>query len=326
MNRQRVALQAVALAALVACGAVAVASAGLATTNGKIVFRRYLDSAHQSGALFTVNPDGSGLRRITHPPKAVVETEPVWSPDSKRIAFEYDQGSRSRVYLINADGRDPKPLAPCTNGCAGQDSPAWSPDGSKIAMGSGSFRKEEVWIVNTNGTGLEQLTQRDDPNGNPGMDDSEPAWSPDGTKIAFVRHLAQPQPRGRTAIFIIGVDGTGERQLTPWALNAGDHPDWSPNGTRILFRTNPWGGPVSNIYTIRDDGTGQTQLTHARPGQGYLSSSFSPDGKWITFGMSRGAGKNKTAAVYVMRANGTGLRAVSKTTLWDSAPDWGSRP
>jgi TolB protein len=326
MNGYRVALQTAALVALVACGAVAAAAAGLGGTNGKIVFRRYLDGRHQTGALFTVNPDGSGLRQITHPPKGIVETEPVWSPDAKRIAFEYDVGSKSLVYLVSADGKDPKPLAACTGDCAGQDSPAWSPDGSRIAMGSGSVRKEEVWIVKTNGTGLEQLTQRDNPNGNPGMDDGQPGWSPDGTKVAFVRHLAQPQPRGRTAIFVIGADGTGERQLTPWTLNAGDHPEWSPDGTRILFRSNPWGGPVSNIYTIRADGTGLTQLTHARLGQGYLSSSFSPDGRWITFGLSRGSGKKETAAVYVMRANGTGIRAITRPPFWDSAPDWGSQP
>jgi Tol biopolymer transport system component len=329
MTGNRFALRAVATAALVASVAAAAAAAQVAGTNGKIVFRRYFDDSHQSGALFSVNPDGSGLRQITHPPKGIVDDEPVWSPDSKRIAFEFDHGSQSRVYLVDADGTGLKPLAACTGGCAGQDAPAWSPDGSKIAMGSGSLRKEEVWIVNANGTGLEQLTQRGDPNGNPGMDDDMAAWSPDGTKVAFVRHLAQPQPHGRTAIFVIGTDGSGERQLTSWALNAGDHPDWSPDGTRILFRSNSRSGPAgapSNIYTIGADGTRVTQLTHARVGTGYLSSSFSPDGKWITFGMSRGTGKKQTAAVYVMRTNGTGIRAVTKSKLWDSAPDWGSRP
>ena len=71
------------------------------------------------------------------------------------------------------------------------------------------------------------------------------------------------------------------------------------------------------------------KLTRAQPGQQYLSSSFSADGKWITFGMSRGTGKDDRADVYVMRVNGTGVRAVTKSPLWDSAPDWGlahSRP
>jgi Tol biopolymer transport system component len=65
------------------------------------------------------------------------------------------------------------------------------------------------------------------------------------------------------------------------------------------------------------------KLTRAPPGQQYLSSSYSEDGKWITFGMSRGTGKNDRADVYVMRVNGTGIHAVTKSTLWDSAPDWG---
>ena len=93
---------------------------------------------------------------------------------------------------------------------------------------------------------------------------------------------------------------------------------------RILFRSNFEGGPnvLSNIHTIRPDGTGLTKLTRAQPGQQYLSSSFSADGKWITFGLVRGPGKDERADVYIMRANGTGVRAVTKSALWDSAPDW----
>jgi Tol biopolymer transport system component len=81
---------------------------------------------------------------------------------------------------------------------------------------------------------------------------------------------------------------------------------------------------LPNIYSIRANGTGLTQLTHARAGQEYLSSSFSPDGKWITFGMKDG--KDAKAALYVMRANGTGVRYVTKSAFWDSTPDWKATP
>ena len=155
------------------------------------------------------------------------------------------------------------------------------------------------------------------------MNDSQPAWSPDGTKLVFVRHLTQPVPRGRTAMFLINADGSGERRLTPWNLNAGDHPDWSPDGHRILFRSNFYNPPenaVSNIYTIRPDGTGLTRLTHATAGDQYLSSSYSADGKWITFGIVRGASKDARAAVYVMRANGTGADSSHTRTSGTARP------
>jgi TolB protein len=328
MNARRPLLYAT-LTALVVCGAAAAAAARAPGKNGEIVFRRYLDDGHQWGALYTVNPDGSGLRPLTHPPKGVLQTEPVWSADGTRIAFEEDRrGTSSRVYLADADGSGLKPLGACSGSCAGQDAPAWSPDGSKLALGAGSIRKEEVWIVNANGTGLEQLTQRNDTT-TAGKDDGQPAWSPDGTRVAFVRHLAQPQPRGRTAIFVIGADGSGERQITPWKLDGGDHPDWSPDGTRLLFRSNSWNAPanaLSNLYAIRPDGSRLTELTHARAGEQYLSASYSPDGKWITFGASRGTAKNAKPAIYVMRANGSGMRQITRSKFWDSAPDWGSRP
>jgi dipeptidyl aminopeptidase/acylaminoacyl peptidase len=93
-----------------------------------------------------------------------------------------------------------------------------------------------------------------------------PQWSPDGTRIVFQRKNTRALPQNQTAIYVINADGTGERRVTPWNLRAGDHPDWSPDGRRILFSSNFEAGPnvSANIYTIRPDGTGLTQLTHAR--------------------------------------------------------------
>jgi Tol biopolymer transport system component len=296
---------------------------------GLIVFRRYFDDNHQWGALFTVKTNGTQIRQLTHPPKGVVDDEPVWSPDGRRIAFQHSRANKSLIYVAHADGSDEKQLAPCTGWCASQDSPTWSPDGSKIAMGVRPLvGHESVWIVSASGTGPYRLTQRGKPrSANTGMDDSQPAWSPDGKRILFVRHMAQPGPHGRLATFVIGADGRGERQFTPWWLRSGHHPTWSRDGTRVVLTSNADYGTstvLPNIYSIRTNGTGLTQLTHARAGQEYLSSSFSPDGKWITFGMK--GGKDAKAALYVMRANGTGVRYVIKSAFWDSTPDWKASP
>ena len=115
-------------------------------------------------------------------------------------------------------------------------------------------------------------------------------------------------------------------RITPWALRAGDHLDWSPDGTRILFHSNQ-DGPATvsaNLYTIRPDGKGLRQLTHARGGSvQYASSSFSPNGKWITFARRTG---ESNADVFIMRADGTRVQNVARSKLWDSAPDWGPTP
>jgi TolB protein len=317
-----------AVTALVLCGFETASPASWPAASGRIVFNRFFDASHRWGALFTVNPDGTAVQRVTSAQRGVLDEEPVWSPNGKRIAFQRVRAHRTLVFIIHADGSGEKELAGCPRGCSGEDSPAWSPDGSRLAIGVyPSGGRESVWILNSSGTGLEQLTQHDQAHADGDVDDSQPAWSPDGTQLTFVRKIAQPGPHGRQAIFVINADGTGERRLTPWRLRAGHHPVWSPTGTQILFSSNAdLAAPNlrSNIYSINLDGTGLRQLTHARADQLYLSSAFSPDGSWITFAMK--PGKNDNAQVFVMRADGTAVREVTHSAFWDSAPDWGPRP
>jgi len=79
----------------------------------------------------------------------------------------------------------------------------------------------------------------------------------------------------------------------------------------------------ANLYTIHPDGTHLRQLTFAVGGAlQYLGSSWSPDGKRITVGRKPATG-GTAADVYVMRANGTHIRPVTRTLLYDSYPDWG---
>ena len=61
--------------------------------NGRIAFRRYLNDAHTRAAIFTINPDGTGLLQLTHPRRGVAHEVPDWSPDGKWIAYERDWGA-----------------------------------------------------------------------------------------------------------------------------------------------------------------------------------------------------------------------------------------
>ena len=76
----------------------------------------------------------------------------------------------------------------------------------------------------------------------------------------------------------------------------------------------------SQVYVVRPDGTGLRQFTHFKPETNILSCSFSPDGKWITFSKS---GRGREPDIFVMRANGTDVRPVTRSAVCDSAPDWG---
>jgi Tol biopolymer transport system component len=309
--------------------------------NGQIVFRRYFDPARTSGALFTANPNGMGIRQLTHPPRGTLDTTPDWSPDGRRIAFQRvdPQGcgrdcETNEIFLVNRDGSgmarllyDPDGAGCARNGrSAGgtcRSAPAWSPDGRRLAFtcqvlpGPDRAAFERVCTTTVDGSDVRKLGPS-----TTAAADGWAQWSPDGSRLAVQRAIGS-----RRAVFLFRSDGTGARQLTPWRLRGGE-PDWSPDGQRILFTSNA-DGPnniSANLYTVRPDGTGMRQLTHARGGSiDYLGATFSPDGKWITFARTPGAGDAGNADVFVMRADGTSVRHVTRTPNWDSATDWGRR-
>lgn len=317
--------------------------------NGDIAFRRYLDAKRTTGAIFTIRPDGTGIRQVTRPPRGVIDQYPDMSPDGKTIVFHRmvpcppgggkDGIDRTcdLVYTVRRDGQGLRPLVPCAfkatdasgrivpDACVGAHTPAWSRDGSKIAF-SYSLVNEEwsgaslklrrgIWIVNADGSDPRRVTQLE-----PSTSwDDEPQFSPDGKKLVFTRvDLA----RQKDAVFTVNVDGSGLAQLTPWALNAAGDPEWSPDGKWIVF-TAPSPG---NVYKVRPDGTRLTNLTKQKAGGfQYLSSSFSPDGRWIVSSRTPGAGPDGHADLLVMRPDGSRIRLLTETRLWESSVDWGPR-
>jgi Tol biopolymer transport system component len=120
----------------------------------------------------------------------------------------------------------------------------------------------------------------------------------------------------------VNADGSGVHQVTPWRLDAGDHPDWSPDCKRILFRAPEGECAGSNRYTVRPDGRDLKQLTWFAKATEVLSASYAPDGRWIVFSRTGRAG---LPDLYVIRPSGTGLRQLMRTSAWDSAPDWGPK-
>jgi TolB protein len=294
------------------------------------------------------NPDGTGERKVSHAPRGYLDRGPDWSPDGTRIVFRrcspnYD---RCAIWTVKPDGSDetmlspscPKATHPGSPLCPDDDSPAYSPNGREVAFTRYAGPRANGLMVAD--TALRHVRRVFWFGARPGTPDiSSPAWSPDGKQIAFVvRNFNGPRykPVNGIAIYIVNVDGTGLRRLTPWKIRAGagpEAPDWSPDGSRILFRSQPLVDDDSggNLYTIRPDGARLRQLTHFSPyptGPGDLrAGSFSPDGSSILFATTHGAFEdppgNNAPDVFVMSADGTDVRPVTRTREWDLDPDWG---
>ena len=139
---------------------------------------------------------------------------------------------------------------------------------------------------------------------------TEPAWSPDGTKIAFASAR-----EGSFDIYVMNRDGTGATRLTSTKQND-QHPTWSPDGSRIAFSRF---SDVDHLYVMNADGTGTRRLTdddltaEAEP-------AWAPDGNWIAY--SHRESGSDFREIWVVRPDGTGRRAVTKLNAKSYTPTW----
>lgn len=301
--------------------------------NGRIAFRRFLDADKTSGSIFTISPDGTGLQQVTTAPASAVSTEPSWSPDGQWIVYMVAPGGdleQGRLAKIRPDGTDATDLSgTCAGACLGDGFPAYGPSGQLIAYqrslgpGPGQNNLTAIFVIDVDGTHARQITQHGASSKRQNrFEDLAPTFAPSGGQIAFER---RDTTTGHHAIFTVGLDGAGELQITPWALDA-SQPDFSPDGQWILFRSNETSAIEGNIWLVHADGTNAHAVTDAAAGDAkWLSGSFSPDGLYITNGRASILGRQqKDADVHVMRLDGSEPRAlIHDPDFWDSAPDWG---
>ncbi len=292
-------------------------------------------------------------------------TDPQISLDGKRIVFVRngfdvmkDRG-RSRLWIVNADGTDPKPL---TDGTGNEHSPRWSPDNKRLAYVSDVSGKPQLhclWLGTRETAKLTSLTTAP----------AAPAWSPDGKHIAFAAFVegaekpfidmpAKPAgaewappakvikdtvyrfdgqgylKHGHRHLFVVPAEGGASRQVTTGPhdhcgarFRAAETPAWFPDEKSLVVSADrgkdagddPYG---SHLYEVQlADGA----LKRLTDGNGpHHSAAISPDGKHIAYlGFEDKRVAYQQTKLYVMNRGGTGNRVLAESLDREvSRPTW----
>jgi dipeptidyl aminopeptidase/acylaminoacyl peptidase len=279
--------------------------------------------------------------------------DPRLSPDGRRVAYvvsrtdEEANTYRTAIWVSALDGSEES--RQFTSGERNDGSPRWSPDGRWLAFvsnreGDEKKAKGQLYVLPADGGEPRKLTD--------GKESIESiAWSPDSTRIAFARRVPDEAyeeeddrkraPRRFTRVFfkldsvgwigdrrkhlfVVGLDGSDERQLTDGDCE-NDTPAWSPDGKRIVFgsmRGERWDVEfVEALYELDLDSEGAEPKRLSQPDESASNASFSPDGSRIAYIHSPEDGTYPHhSQIAVMNADGSDRRVLTASLDRQCAP------
>jgi Tol biopolymer transport system component len=290
--------------------------------NGRIAFQRHDPASPDDTFVFTANPDGSDPLQLV-PFHAGF---PHWSPDGSEVVIAAclnPPTCNTGPIIVNPDTGTYRVLAmpdpTLFTGCS-----IWSPNAKRFACEGNSDAdpsRNGIYTVRTSdGGGLSRITSI------PGGDDIPIDYSPNGKRIVFDR--TDPNgPPGRNqnqALFVVNVNGSGLRRITPWGF-ADDDGSWSPDGTEIVFEH------IGSLYTVHPDGTHLVKLPlqtgRATTAFTAFDAGWSPDGSKIVFSLN-----TKTSAggvqegIGTANADGSDVQMITTSPTRDDKADWGTHP
>jgi Tol biopolymer transport system component len=233
----------------------------LSPDGSKIAFR---DNLYTHYAISVISAGGGNPIDLN-----VSGSYPVWSPDSSRIAF-YDNG----IYIVKDDGTGLTKIA--ADAADDFQRLSWSLTDNRIAFVKYDVLNDstEIFIVSAEGGGPVRLTNNE-------YADFYPAFSPDGTKIAFTSHRD-----GRNQIYIMDSDGSNQTRLT-FSQQSDSMPAWSPDGSKIVFdRGGDDNHPDGDLWIMDADGCNQVHLARGYPDLNYGGYSDCYWPSWSITGLS----------------------------------------
>jgi Tol biopolymer transport system component len=292
------------ISSLSACGS-------LTGYRGQLAFETERDG---NSEVYLIDVNGQNPINLTN--NEAYDGTPAFSPDGRMIAFTSDRTGNPEIFLMKPNGSDPLGI---TEGDGYNVMPAFSPDGQFIIFSSNrSYRlpvddgeieipdQTKLWSINLESGELARHTT------SIGLD-MYGSFSPDGEEAVFMSVRD-----GNPEIYHLTADGKEINLTNNPALDM--VPDWSPDGTKILFMSDREDGN-KEIYMYDLEGEGEPINLTNHPAND-SDPAWSPDGSMIAFVSDR----DGNVEIYVMRADGTGVRRVTDNPADDIHPVWNPMP